>query len=437
MIKRCIFALLWLAVPFAVNSCVGEGPSSGVSAIFLNDSKITMDVGDIVELTVCVIPSGAVAEDLQWLSDDESVAAVSDGKITALSRGRTMITVSLGDFQDFCEVVVESSEYPEEHIVMDVQSVSLLPGESYELNAYVPDMEDGSISWQSSAPEVASVNGDGLITANAFGRAVISAVYGDESAECVATVLPQPQVGDYYYSDGSWSSELDKDKKVVGVVFWTGNPCEDDQILQEDCPNCVHGLVVSHCGDELTEWQGAWKAYDTTVCWWVNENLSGYAEMSCPIDGTSGNLNKILGYNNTKAMELFNEARENVWWPVTIVEKLVDFRSSNPAPAISSGWYIPSIKELSIMSFGDYDGNVGNTYPGRPSDRYEMLCGRLARIEGAVEFEPSDPYAETGYYWSSTEQTMVFAYDMPLDKGYVTSATKTSRKVRVRYILAF
>ena len=50
--------------------------------------------------------------------------------------------------------------------------------------------------------------------------------------------------GDFFYSDGTWSTTLDVSKTPIGVVFYIGDPTEHDAALRAAHPECVHGLVV-------------------------------------------------------------------------------------------------------------------------------------------------------------------------------------------------
>ena len=153
----------------------------------------------------------------------------------------------------------------------------------------------------------------------------------------------EPEVGDYFYSDGTWSSDLDVDKEVIGIVFYTGNPAKDDPTLQADHPECTHGLVVAISGDEYVPWQSAYFQYGRTVDEWVRANteFTSIATSS----NSDDNINKMLGYNNTCAIEAFNADPANSQWPVEAVQAVLQYRETNPAPAGTSDWYLPSIKE--------------------------------------------------------------------------------------------
>lgn len=53
------------------------------------------------------------------------------------------------------------------------------------------------------------------------------------------------------------------------------------------------------------------------------------------------NLNKMLGYNNTKAIEAFNADEANEWWEVEIVTYVQEYATRPKSPENSSDWYAP------------------------------------------------------------------------------------------------
>ena len=65
-------------------------------AVALNESAITLTVGETATLVPTITPADLPNYALSWKSDDESVATVdSDGKITAVAAGTATITVTL------------------------------------------------------------------------------------------------------------------------------------------------------------------------------------------------------------------------------------------------------------------------------------------------------------------------------------------------------
>ncbi len=74
-------------------------------------------------------------------------------------------------------------------VTLDQTSMTLVKGTSGQLTAAVePADAAGSVQWTSSNPEIASVDANGLVTANAAGEAVITAQAGGKSASCSVTV---------------------------------------------------------------------------------------------------------------------------------------------------------------------------------------------------------------------------------------------------------
>lgn len=181
------------------------------------------------------------------------------------------------------------------------------------------------------------------------------------SDECLVTVRAIVKAGDYFYSDGTWSTDLDASKTVVGIVFWSGDPTADDPALKKDHPECINGLAVA-LTEEVSAFQtNGYSFYSTSeykyIQNWAEKNKPGYVSLISGLArGDNGNF--ILGYNNTEVLMAFNNDPDNSSWPLESIGLLEDFRESNPLPETTSGWYMPSVKELSIMCDGPSDYNI-------------------------------------------------------------------------------
>ena len=85
-----------------------------VSHVTLDRSSLLLNKGDAERLTASVFPAGAANKGVRWSSSDTDVADVSDeGKVTARSRGRAVITVTTldGGYTANCSVtVVENND---------------------------------------------------------------------------------------------------------------------------------------------------------------------------------------------------------------------------------------------------------------------------------------------------------------------------------------
>lgn len=70
-------------------------PTVAVTAVSLDQTAATVAVGGTVQLIATVMPDDATNKDVQWSSNDESVAEVSaNGMVTALKAGTAVITVT-------------------------------------------------------------------------------------------------------------------------------------------------------------------------------------------------------------------------------------------------------------------------------------------------------------------------------------------------------
>ena len=203
--------------------------------------------------------------------------------------------------------------------------------------------------------------------------------------------------------------------------------------MAQDHPNCTHGLAVAIGGEiERTTWQSKFTSYGATVNEWVEANTD-YLPIQSAYDGSEPDyLNKIMGYNNTKAIEAFNADPANAGWPVEAVANAVAYRETVPAPDASSDWYLPSAKEVSLMISGEYDGNIYYISEELYARR-DLVNEKIAAIEGATALDIWD------YYWSSTEMDYMNIYTMYNYNGWIYSNTKEATYINImlRFVLAF
>lgn len=298
--------------------------------------------------------------------------------------------------------------------------------------------------WSSSDESVAKVSETGEVTAVSAGDAIITATSGEAAGECSISVIDNPKIGDFYYSDGTYSTDLRTDKTPIGVIFWTGDPTAEDATLKAEHPECVNGLVVSLDGEEVTTWQPNYKDYGDMVDSWVQLNTE-YTTVEAGMGNTpEDKLNHIVGYNNTKAIEAFNAASENASWPVVAVSGLPAYRDKVPVPENTSGWYLPSMKEYSLLCTGEQDikENIWDISGGENYIQNGLFINeRLSMVEGSKLLEMEQSFdSVAGTYWSSQEHTESMALKLFFRFGTVSTSDKDwqyQTNGRVRYILAF
>ena len=240
------------------------------------------------------------------------------------------------------------------------------------------------------------------------------------------------QAGDYLLNDGNLVGKdepLSESQKanVAAIVFWAGDATAKDKTLKADHSGCTHGLAVAVNGDEETQWQSA----EVSVQDWLNANRSGvYLNVQTEGIGLQHQVNNIQGYNNTKAIEDYNKA--NADSKVLAVEKIVAYRTSNPAPANSSNWYLPSAKELSIICGKDVTGNIWGSGNNVGTENRDVINTSLQKVDGAMQLGTTFLY----YYLSSTERDGTAVVYVKFSNGFVMYDGKSNSN-HVRPVLAF
>lgn len=261
-----------------------------------------------------------------------------------------------------------------------------------------------------------------------------------------ATMPVPARKGDFFYSDGTYSSTLDAAKTCIGIVFWTpadANPdpnaktpasLADDKIMAADFPNSTHGLVVALQGNNK---QIGWIAsffYNIFDDFQNTDNFhpadkEKYRPIASGYNDTDA-LNYILGYQNTKILKAYKEWNNGSAPAIHVLDALENFSAQIPAPKNTTGWYIPSAKELSLLTNNDLD----NVYSLRAGENNKNYINSLLKMANGSELPSS--------LWSSTEG-LTGAGEMAEAKVYVFSelshlAIVTNYYIsQIRPVLAF
>lgn len=177
--------------------------------------------GGRLTLAAVAQPEGKTDGRLVWSSSDGCVASVDEeGVVSGKSKGEAVITVTAvdGGYTAECRVRVYQ---PVTELRMDNRSVTVDTGEDIQLTATILpyDADNKSIVWSSDNPDVADVNGKGVVTGVKAGQTVIRATSEDEGISdfCVVTVN-QPVTGvSLSKSELSFSKIGDAEQLVASV----------------------------------------------------------------------------------------------------------------------------------------------------------------------------------------------------------------------------
>ena len=256
------------------------------------------------------------------------------------------------------------------------------------------------------------------------------------------------QRGDYLLADGNLlprETAVTEEQKanIAAIVFWTladtdpagrKTPANltDDKIMAKDHPNCTHGLAVSV---KNVSTGMAWQEYD-----WFHGSVQKFQKSDefNPIDKTdyasivqSGDeRNYIRGYQYTKMILAYNYycmGIKKLNLMVKPVNTLANFSDSNPAPKTSTGWFIPSAKELYMLCSKD-DDKIQNKFFSTEETR--KIIDKYLRAIGGDLLENQD-------YWTSVEFNVGSAVYIGFKGG--TSIYTTGKTVNkpVRAVCAF
>lgn len=147
----------------------------------------TYKVGEKANLSIEFIPADTSSKEIQWESSNETIACISDdGLLQAISPGEVTITAIQKDTRASAQIKVTPIEVEEVRIeTADDFKGRLKIGETTQITAVVipENATYRDVTWSSSAPEVAEVDSNGIITAKAAGKVIIDAktVDGKES----------------------------------------------------------------------------------------------------------------------------------------------------------------------------------------------------------------------------------------------------------------
>ena len=156
-------------------------------------SRIEIIEGGSAALSVRISPEAASDRVVSWSSSDRSVATVDKtGTVQGLKPGTATVTATAEGKSGTCAVTVKAKAVGVTDVTLDRTELTLTEGETETLTATVrPDNADNrKVTWSSDKTDVATVDGDGRVTAVKAGEAVITVTTEDsgKTASCKVTV---------------------------------------------------------------------------------------------------------------------------------------------------------------------------------------------------------------------------------------------------------
>ena len=213
-------------------------PATSITA----PKKMYIDIGNTKAINAVIEPENIIKKVTYQSSDKDIVQVDSEGNITALSAGIATITSTV--FNDNESIVAETTVYsfPQATGIVSPEKIQVNIGETMALNAVVkPKNVIKRLSYESSDEGIATVDGDGNITAVSEGTATITAtVYND---------------------DGSLET-----KTMVHCVIPTNSlDIEDEYIVTRLSDEC--SIIPTVLPDNATIKSYRWESSNNSVCY--------------------------------------------------------------------------------------------------------------------------------------------------------------------------
>ena len=201
-----------------------------LKGLTLSAQTLTLQKNDGAYLTVAPLPDKAeLPSGIRFSSSDPAVVRIDDaGNLTAAAVGTAVLTAEGGGFSNHCTVTVLSAmtgiRIEDAPAVMNV-------GESVQLPLkYIPEdtTDDRTVRWESSAPDLAAVDADGLVQALAPGKVTIRAAVGPYLAETEIEIFA-PLLG--IFCEPAELLLLRGEEAQLQILFDPENTTDDTTVL--------------------------------------------------------------------------------------------------------------------------------------------------------------------------------------------------------------
>ncbi len=320
-----------------------------VKKVRLNKTSLELIIGESETLQATVSPSTASSSTLNWSSDIPSVATVDqNGKVTAVSEGTSIISVSSEDGKEMATCTVTVRFQNVESISLDKANLQLYIGKSASLTATVlpSNANNPACTWISSDPAVATVNECGVVTALAEGNTTItvSSVDGNKTATCsvsVATFIPSSTprdltlavsspAGERYFLKQDELQYVNLDNYIVEGLYVVGlsafivalNDATTDKVCYDAANKFFHlpdgdqGHAISARFSDINR---ALKSFGGTALnssyYWTSESSSS-SYHNC-ISGSGGALTSRYDSECNYVREVVSLSYKSPWIPIT------------------------------------------------------------------------------------------------------------------------
>ena len=154
----------------------------------------TLNVGETLQLNAALAPETARTA-LTWKSSKPKTAEVDgDGLVKALTEGKTTITVTTSNKKKASVALTVVDPYKPTRVTIEQgKAATLGVGETLQLDAaLLPETARTVLTWKSSKPKTAEVDGDGLVKALTEGKTTITVTTSNKKKATIALTVVDP-----------------------------------------------------------------------------------------------------------------------------------------------------------------------------------------------------------------------------------------------------
>jgi len=181
-----------------VSGTLSVAVNAALSALTISPASFSIASGQSQRLTAQGVYSDGTSRDVTsqvaWTSNNGGVASVdaTTGLVTGVSVGSATITATMGSVSRTASATVTAALLQAIKVTPATASVATGQSQAFTANGLFSDGSTtditDSVTWSSSAPNIASVNPTGLATGMGVGSATITATSGSATGSAVLSV---------------------------------------------------------------------------------------------------------------------------------------------------------------------------------------------------------------------------------------------------------
>ena len=188
--KKVFSLMLILMLVLSLAAPAMAAPKVKTTITLSHSGTVTMNLGQQLQLTATVSPEAPVT----WKSSRaKSVAVNASGLVTASAEGTATITAKAGGKSAKVKIKVIDPDKPNKVYIAQGKALTAYVGTPVALGVgYEPTTAKATLTWKTSKAKVAAVDGNGVLTPIAEGKAKITVTTHNRKKATIAVTVVDP-----------------------------------------------------------------------------------------------------------------------------------------------------------------------------------------------------------------------------------------------------